>query len=517
MSDNFVQAVSNNTDPGTTTVTVVVNGVTAGNTLVAWSFNGSSTTNPPTIGDGQNAAWTSRGSDIADPGDNVVGKIFQLDNANGGTHTIVGTVSVAEDLFVLVAEVATTAATPFSGTNGQFQSAPGTSAGAVTTGSIPVSGAATLLSFSTDSASLSAGNEPAAVSGTSRANGTAIAIGAWRLQSQGASAAAAGTFTAVAGGDSYITLGIAILNGGAGPVVNTKNQTDPITVLDQSSKVRRISRALIDAFSVDPDNSTKLNSTFLGETITLTDLVSGQVVKVRLSTDALTTSDKLTDSVYRNRLPLDTTVVTDTLTDFAVRCRALNEQLVMIDTLLKAGGNIVNTKSISEAFLIADILAQRLVLNRTIGETISLTDALLALKSGIQIKLLSEAIAVGDSNAESVYRSRLLIDTAAFVDSLQGAKGKFASFTDNIAVADAVMRLVQNSRAIAESMIINDLFAKVILNTRSLPEFISMFDLQLGVYVPFINVTDIAKVQITLGAQQMVSLGANDFIRLGAA
>lgn len=213
MTDFYVQSNSANTDPGTLTVTVVLTGVTAGNTLLAFSFNGSSTTSPPVVGDGQSATWTVRGSDIADVGDNVVGTIYQLDNANAGTHTVVGTVGVAEDLFLCVVEVATTAATPFSGTHGQFQSSPGTGAGAVSSGSMTVSAASTLVSFSTDSASLSAGNEPAAVSGTSRLNGTAIAIGAWRLQTQAASAAAAGTFTAVAGADSYITLGVAILNG----------------------------------------------------------------------------------------------------------------------------------------------------------------------------------------------------------------------------------------------------------------------------------------------------------------
>lgn len=213
-ADNFVQ--QNSGSAGATTCSATLTSVVAGNTIVAYLFNGGSTSGGITgVADAQ-GAYTSKGPAPADAVDAVVGQTFVLQSATSGTHAITGTVTnTACEIFVV--ELGTTAgASAFSGANGAFQSSPGTGTDAVSSGSATITGAATLLAFSVNTP---VGNvpadEPAVGTGfTSRASGADNVIGAWRLSSKAASSSAAGTFTAASGqgASSYITFGTGILN-----------------------------------------------------------------------------------------------------------------------------------------------------------------------------------------------------------------------------------------------------------------------------------------------------------------
>lgn len=213
-TDNYVQAVCNNSITGIDTV--VITGVVANNTLAAFAYNGSSATTPPTIGDGQNASWPAKGSAVLDATNLVAEQTYELDAATSGTHTVTTNNLGGVPGFLCVVEIGTTAATPFSGAVGQHQSSPGTGSGAATTTSVTVSAAATVVSLSTDTSVVSGTDEPTAVSGTSRTAGSNTAIGSWTLQTQAASSNAAGTFTAIIGTDDFITAGIAVLNASGG-------------------------------------------------------------------------------------------------------------------------------------------------------------------------------------------------------------------------------------------------------------------------------------------------------------
>lgn len=212
-ADNYVQVVCNNSLTGVDTVSIT--GVVANNTLVAFAFNGSSATTPPTVGDGQNAAWPAKGSAVLDATNLVAEQTYELDAATSGTHTVTTNNLGVVPGFLCVVEVGTTAATPFSGAVGQHQSSPGTGSGAVSTTNVTTTRAATLVSISTDTSIISISDAPTAVSGTSRNSGSNTAVGSWSVQTQTASTNAAGTFTAIVGTDDFITAGISIFNASA--------------------------------------------------------------------------------------------------------------------------------------------------------------------------------------------------------------------------------------------------------------------------------------------------------------
>lgn len=213
--DNYVQSVCNFATSGV--VTVSITGVVASNTLLGFAYNGNSATTPPTVGDGQNATWPAKGAAVLDATNLVAAQVYELDVATSGTHTVV-TNSLASGGFLCVVEVTTTATTPFSDAKGQHQAAPGTGAGALSTTSITVTSASTLVSLSTDTSIVNVVDEPTNVSGTSRNSGTNVEIGSWRLQSQAASTSASGTFTAIIGTDDFVTMGVAIKNANSGAV-----------------------------------------------------------------------------------------------------------------------------------------------------------------------------------------------------------------------------------------------------------------------------------------------------------
>lgn len=215
MSDNFVQIAVGAAPAGTGTDTATLTGVTAGNTIVAWLWDGNTTVTPATktVADAQ-GSYTIEAPDAIDVTNNVWCEQFKLENANAGTHVVVGNVPAGHGCFIVAAEISTTASPSFSGANSQFQNNPGTAADAVSSLAATVTGNATLMAMSTDSASASTSNEPTIGTGfTSRANGANGTIGAWRVESKAVAANAAGTFKAVTGTDSFVTAAIAILNG----------------------------------------------------------------------------------------------------------------------------------------------------------------------------------------------------------------------------------------------------------------------------------------------------------------
>lgn len=215
MADNFVQQVTGTAAGPNPAATLT--GVVAGNSLVAFLLNGDAVGSIAGVSDGQ-GAYTAKGSLIDDTTNAVEMQVFILQNANSGTHVVTGSCPSSAGSQITVVEVGTTAgASAYSGVNGAFQSAPGTGANAISSGSVPVTAAATLVAFSTDSSSTSTSNEPTVGTGfTTRNNGANGFVGAFRLESIAAAANAAGTFTAPTGTDNFVTAAIAILNAASG-------------------------------------------------------------------------------------------------------------------------------------------------------------------------------------------------------------------------------------------------------------------------------------------------------------
>lgn len=218
MADNFVQQVTATAAGPNPAATV--NSVVAGNTLVAFLLNGDAAGSIAGVSDGQ-GAYTAKGSLINDTTNAVEMQIFILQSANSGTHVVTGSCPTSAGSQITVVEVGTTAgASAFSGVNGAWQVSPGTGTNAVSSGSCTVTGAATLVAFSTDSSSTSAANEPNVGTGfTTRNNGANSFIGAFRLESIGVASNSAGTFTAPTGTDNFVTAAIAILNAAAGGTI----------------------------------------------------------------------------------------------------------------------------------------------------------------------------------------------------------------------------------------------------------------------------------------------------------
>ncbi len=216
MSDNFVQVA---TGSGTTTAPVTLAGVVGGNDIsVCFGIGSSSTPTIFSVADAQ-GAYTPRGALVQDAADAVAVQWFTLENANAGTHNIVGTSDSGSALDIIAVEVGTTAgASAFSGANQAHQSAPGTGTDGLSSGNVTVTAASTLLGISFDSASTNTADEPVAGTGfTSRLAALSTACGVYRLESKAVSATAPATFTAVLGASEFLTLGIAILNASATP------------------------------------------------------------------------------------------------------------------------------------------------------------------------------------------------------------------------------------------------------------------------------------------------------------
>lgn len=210
MSDLWVQEA---TGTGTGTAVATLNGVVAGNLIAVHAWCGNNLAPSPFgVADAQ-GSYTQKGPSASDSTNNVFGRNFVLEAANSGTHTITLTAGGSDTLLIKAREVGTGGANPaYVDAVANFQNSPGTGAGAVTSGNLAVTVASTIVSMASDTASVSASDEPTAVSGTARDAGTSGVIGAYRSQSQAAASSAAGTFTAITGTHQFIDLAIAVLN-----------------------------------------------------------------------------------------------------------------------------------------------------------------------------------------------------------------------------------------------------------------------------------------------------------------
>lgn len=215
MSDQFVQKASGT---GTTTAVATLNGVVAGNTIVAFAWVGSNFA--PTVhsvADVPNGAYAA-GASASDSGNNVFAQAFTLQNASAGTHTITFTsdVGAAVDIYVVECQGPTSGAV--TGTNALFNASPGPGADAIVSGTVTIAAANTLVGMASDTQNVTPGNEPAAggspVVFTSRDNGVSTNIGAWRLETGATSTTAGGTWTATVAADRHIALVVAIANAG---------------------------------------------------------------------------------------------------------------------------------------------------------------------------------------------------------------------------------------------------------------------------------------------------------------
>jgi hypothetical protein len=192
--------------------------VSAGSAIVAFLWDGSNSSGPTThtVSDAQ-GSYTPIGPSALDASNAVWVQVFVLENANAGSHTITGTVDTGNACYLRVAESGSSGVGAASGANSLFQSGPGGATDAITSGSVTVTAAATLIAMSTDSGQVSIVDDPATGTGfTSRDNNANSTIGSWRLESKAVAANAAGTFTAVLGLDNYVTAAVAILNSGGG-------------------------------------------------------------------------------------------------------------------------------------------------------------------------------------------------------------------------------------------------------------------------------------------------------------
>lgn len=219
MSDNHVQTVSRSNFSDTTTSAVTVTGVVAGNTLVAFFFDGLSATLPGTftVSSSNGGSFGAAKATAADATNQVFGGVFVLQNANAGSHTITGTTTASHSTWIAVVEVGTSgAATAYADAKAAFQSNPGAGANVLSSGSLTIAAAATLVAFSVDTGSTTGSDEPTAgtspIAFTSRDNNASSTMGAYRLSTGAASANAAATAGPVTTAHPFITLGAAILN-----------------------------------------------------------------------------------------------------------------------------------------------------------------------------------------------------------------------------------------------------------------------------------------------------------------
>lgn len=212
MSDLFVQATS---AYGTGSASPTLTGVTAGNTIVAFLVSGGGAPSSPGVSDSQ-GAYTARGPAALDSGNNVWFQAYVLENANAGSHAATAVGLAGNGTGCHLVEVGSSGAS-FSGANSNFQSAVGGATDAITTGSMTVTGAATIVAMATDSGNVNVTLEPTPGTGfTGRDAGTNGDIGSWRVETGAFSSAHAATFSPPSPTSPYVSAGVAILNVGSG-------------------------------------------------------------------------------------------------------------------------------------------------------------------------------------------------------------------------------------------------------------------------------------------------------------
>lgn len=213
---------------GTTTASATLT-VSAGSTLVAFCWLGSSST--PTLhscADGQ-GSYTAQDVPIIDGGNSIWAQVFTLQNANAGSHTAVFTSDAGQAVEIELVELTAPTTGAVIGAKGLDQASPGTTTDALTSGSITNGGSAsaTLLAMCSDTSNVNAADCPAVGTGfTSRDSTADSTIGSWRLESKSVSASAAATFTAIDGASRFVTVAVMIAEP-AGGAVNDAYLTMP--------------------------------------------------------------------------------------------------------------------------------------------------------------------------------------------------------------------------------------------------------------------------------------------------
>lgn len=213
MSDLFIQSVIGADGSGTATATL--SGVATGSALVAFFFDGAAVggTEPTTFTVSDGTAYTPSVAGAGSSTNQVYGRIFYRTNVASGTHTITGTTSSNHGKVIAV-EVGATGVVVISDGKNQLQVNPGTGTDALTSGSLSIPGAATVIVFADDTSSLSSSDQPTAGTGFTLRNGaTSNFIGAFNFGTGAFSSAHAATATAITStAHEFLTFGIAILN-----------------------------------------------------------------------------------------------------------------------------------------------------------------------------------------------------------------------------------------------------------------------------------------------------------------
>lgn len=230
MSDNYIQSATSG--GGASAQSATLTGVTAGSRIVAYAYYGSGTPGSPAVSDG--TSYTAIFAAVGPDPNSVWVRAYELLNASAGSHTVSFTWTGGGSGFLIVVEVGADASTASTGVAAD-QTSPGTGANALSSGSITISAASTVVSVAVDTSSISTSDEPTAGTSpftfTSRAAGANSVIGAWRLQTAAASSSGAATATAVTGTDNFITAGVAVPNagGGGGPTYDSYLFMPPMT------------------------------------------------------------------------------------------------------------------------------------------------------------------------------------------------------------------------------------------------------------------------------------------------
>lgn len=221
MADNFVQIVATNTI-GTTSRAESVTGVVAGNALVAFLWLGTSAPTIHTVTDSAGGTFNAKGSPQPDASNGTWLQAYVLEDAAAGTHTVTGTSDSGISVNLYVVEVGVSGGGgSYSGASSNLQAVPTLTTDAITTGTITVSAASTLVAIAGETNTNSAPDEPAAGTGfTSRGVNTNANHGAWRIETKAAAANAAATFTSALTTAATLSFGVAILNTGVVAAAN---------------------------------------------------------------------------------------------------------------------------------------------------------------------------------------------------------------------------------------------------------------------------------------------------------
>lgn len=218
MADNFLNISA--LGSGTTTANATIATVTAGSTLVAFCFIGSTST--PTLHSVSDGTPYTAGASATDAGNTIFAQVFYLQNAGSGSHTATFTSDVGTLLDIYLVEIGTTAsASAVVDTKANDQVGLTTGANAITSTSLTIAAACTVAAMSCDTTSANPGDEPSVgttpFTFTSRANAVTTNSGAGRVETAAAAANGAATFGVTsASPGNYVTLAIAVLNAPVG-------------------------------------------------------------------------------------------------------------------------------------------------------------------------------------------------------------------------------------------------------------------------------------------------------------